>query len=51
MENKKEKTANIDSEISAKSSVQNLSVPNLYAHGLEYAQNIKKKEKAVAKKQ
>lgn len=52
MDNKKEKTANIDSEITAKATgAQNVTTPTLYAHGLEYAENIKKKEEAVSKKQ
>ena len=45
MDNKKEKQANIDSAISSKAqNAQNISVANLYAHGLEYAENIKKNE-------
>lgn len=45
MENKKEKQANIDSIVASKTqNAQNISIPNLYAHGLEYAENIKKKE-------
>ena len=45
MDNKKEKQANIDSAVASKSeNAQNISVPNLYAHGLEYAENLKKKE-------
>ena len=45
MDNKKEKQANIDSAVASKAeNAQNISIPNLYAHGLEYARNVKKKE-------
>ncbi|MBQ3099707.1 MAG: hypothetical protein IJC50_01830 [Clostridia bacterium] len=45
MDNKKEKQANIDSAVTSKAqNAQNISIPNLYAHGLEYAENLKKKE-------
>lgn len=52
MENKKEKQANIDSIVASKTqNAQNISIPNLYAHGLEYAEKLKKKEESAPKKQ
>ena len=50
MDNKKEMQANIDSAVNSKAeAAQNVSIPNLYAHGLEYAENLKKKEESKAK--
>lgn len=49
MDNKKEKTANIDSAVNAKSAAENVSIPDLYAHGLEYAENLKQKEESASK--
>ncbi|MBQ4055306.1 MAG: hypothetical protein IJD17_06285 [Clostridia bacterium] len=52
MNNKKEMQANIDSAVAAKAeNAQNISIPNLYAHGLEYAEKLKKKEESAPKKQ
>ncbi len=51
MDNKKEIQANIDSAVTTKAeSAQNISIPNLYARGLEYAENLKKKEESASKK-
>lgn len=45
MENKKEKTANIDSAVnSKKAAAQSVSTGQLYEMGLEYAKELKKKE-------
>ena len=49
MDNKKEKPANIDSAVNAKSAAENVSIPDLYAHGLEYAENLKQKEESASK--
>jgi len=52
MNNKKETAANIDSAVTSKAqNAQNVTVPALYAHGLEYAEKLKKKEESAPKKQ
>ena len=48
MENNREKTANIDSQVASKKATDDtIGTAQLYAHGLEYAQNVKQREEAT----